>query len=130
MATASLTSSISYFPPGSGSSTLAGLNVTSTYTAMEMGTIEIPDLTVIATVISLPFGSVDNAQALYIKNTNNQDMILRLNGSANLMSIQPGGVYMVAYPTSPSGTAISSADLVLSAAQAGDGIISYFVFGL
>ena len=129
MATAALTASLSYVPPGSGSATSATLNVTSTYIPTEIGTIDIPDLTAGGTVISLPFGTVGIATALYIRNTNNQDMLLRLNGSANLMAIQPGGVFMVSFPSLPAGTPLASADLVLSAIQAGNGVCSYFTFG-
>lgn len=130
MPTASLSGSLTYTPPGSGTAVSVSLNVVSNYTAQQEGTLDIPDGTAGSTVFPLDFGSINvNAQALYVKNTNNQDMILRLNGSANLYRIPPGGQVMVSHPADPAAGFLLSADLVTTALQVGDGAVSYYVFG-
>lgn len=133
MAQAILSATLFHIPPGSGVSSAAPLNVTSNYVAMESGTLDIPNGTLAGVVFPLEFGTVDtDAQGFYFKNTNNQDMILRLNGSANLCRIAPGGIIMISHPAAASGgvpTPLLSAEVVTTATQVGLGTVNYYVFG-
>lgn len=134
MPNAILNATLSFLPPGVAAACSAAFAVTSTYTSMEGGTLDIPNATASGTVLSLPFGSVNqDAQAFCFKNTNNQDMALRLNGSANIYNVPPNGMIFIAHPVNVSGgtpTPLLSASVVLSANQSGAGIVSYYVFGI
>jgi hypothetical protein len=109
--------------------------VTPTYIAQSVGTIDIPDLTVAATSFPIPVGTVTtDISCLVIRNTNNQDMILHLNGSAGLFRIVPGGEIMIGQPAVVSGGVptplVSAAVETTAASQVGNGTLQYFVFGI
>lgn len=134
MPQATLAATLSFLPPGVAAACQAAMSVVSSYTSMEGGTLDIPNATGNGTVFSLPFGSVNqDAQAFLFKNTNSQDVWLRLNGSANLYRIPPNGAVFIAHPAAASGgvpTPLLSASIVLTADQSGNGTVSYYVFGL
>jgi hypothetical protein len=100
---------------------------------MESGTLDIPDATAGGTSFAIPFGTVNqDALALLIRNTNTQDMVLRINGSASLYRIPPQGFFLAAHPVPASGgvpTPILSAAVLTSDTQSGVGTVSYCVFG-
>jgi hypothetical protein len=134
MPQATLSATLSFLPPGVAAACQAAMSVVSNYTSMEGGTLDIPDATVSGTVFALPFGSVNqDARAFVFKNTNNQDMWLRLNGSSNLYRVPPNGSIFIAHPADASGgspTPLLSASVVLTANQSGSGTVNYYVFGL
>ncbi len=133
MPQAILSVNLSYLPPNVAAAVTAMLGVTSNYTAMEAGTLDIPNGATSGTVYALSFGTVDSgAQAFYFKNTNNQDMTLRLNGSADIYRIPPNGQIFIAHPTVATGgvpTPLLSASVVLTGTQVGNGTVNYYVFG-
>lgn len=98
--------------------------------AESVGTVDIPDTTASGTATAIPFGSIGvGATLLMVKNTNNQDMMLTLNGSANLHRIPPGGVYLFAAPLAAGATPLTAASVKTTATQSGDGTVEYLVLG-
>jgi hypothetical protein len=133
MSQAVLNLTLSHFPPGAGVAAQVALAITSNYVAAEGGTLDIPNGTLSGVEFDLPFGTVDTDGLMFVfKNTNNQDMMLRLNGSANLTRVAPGGMVMIGHPTAVSGgvpTPLLAASVLTTAPQVGAGTVNYYVFG-
>lgn len=130
---ATLNLTLSHTPPGSTVASNAVLAVTSNYVSQEGGTLDIPDATASGTEFVLPFGSVDTDALMFVfKNTNSQDMLLKINGNPGLTRVSPGGMIMIGHPTAVSGgtpTPLLSASVVTTATQVGAGSVNYYVFG-
>jgi hypothetical protein len=104
--------------------------ISAPYSGENVGILDIPDATLSGTEFTVPFGSIAvGATLLVIKNTNNQDVILTLNGSANLFRIAPGGFFIYAAASQPAGVPLLSASVKLTAVQSGAGTVQYHVFG-
>ncbi len=133
MPQAVLALTFAHVPPGAAVASQAVVSVTSDYVAQEGGTLDIPDGTLSGVEFPLPFGTVDVDGIMFLfKNTNNQDMLLRLNGSAGITRVAPGGILMIANPTVASGggpTPLLAASVATTAAQVGAGTFNYYVFG-
>lgn len=134
MGTAVLTANLVYTPPGGAvGSASAPLSVSAPYTAESIGIMDIPDATPSGTEFLIPFGTIGEATFLAIKNTNNQDMGVRLNtavGVADEYQLPSGGVLIIDHPALAAGNPLSSAAVVTTVAlQSGVGTIQYFVFG-
>lgn len=134
MTTATLTASMVYTPPGGivGSAS-AAFSMSIPYTAMSIGILDVPDLTPGATEFLIPFGSVDEAFALVIKNTNTQPMGVRLNAAvtvADEYQIAVGGELIIAHPVSSVANELTAASVTTTAGQSGPGTIQYFVLGV
>ena len=132
MSNATINATLSYSPP-SASAVTSAFSVLSSYTAIEVGTLDIPDTTVAATSFPLDFGTIGtNGKLLVIKNRNNQDMGVRLNGAvADNFSLAPSGLMMISNPADPTtGAVLTSCAVTTTDVQAGVGLLDYWVFGI
>lgn len=134
MPSSSLTASLTFTPPLGGSACTVQFSGTENYVPQNVGTMDIPIGTPSATAIPVPFGEVDSADVLVVKNRGNQDLGVRLNGlpvsPAVLYQIPPGGELILFNPVAPGGSPLTSAELETTTTQAGVvGEVDYWVFG-
>ena|SRR5678816_2698112 len=93
------------------------------------GTIDIADTTAADTEFVVSFGSVAAATMLLIKNTDAQEIYVKLNGSTTKLGLMPGGVLLIAASALPSANTITSAKVCPKANQSGAGTVSYWLVG-
>lgn len=99
MSSAALTASLAYTPPGGTVLASAALSASAPYTAESIGIMDIPASTGSGVAFAIPFGTIDEAYCLIIKNTNSKDMCLRINASAvDEYQIPPGGEVIINHP--------------------------------
>lgn len=129
--TLTLNSSLIYTPPAApANSGLGSLAVTHTYNASAVGTIDVPNGTVVSTVIPVPFGSVSAAKTLIIKNNMTSEIGVRINGSVtNILNIPAGGKLEYSAPTAPVAVPITSASIVNTVDPTALERVQFFVFG-
>lgn len=135
MATATLTSSIVYTPPLATTTSSFSLNVTESYTPLSVGTIDIPIGTAATTTYDIPFGSISSADLVILKNKNNQEMGVRINGipiaPAYLFQIPQNGEMIYGGPVPVTGSPLTAVQLEIPAMQAGIiGQIDYYIFAV
>ncbi len=100
------------------------------FVSESVGTIAVPDTTASSTAYSIPFGAIATAATfLYVLNQTGQDLMLKLNGSANLTRIATGGTCILSMPVAPGATPLTAASLTTTATQSGAGTILYKVLG-
>ncbi|HEY8096627.1 MAG TPA: hypothetical protein VIE65_11140 [Methylobacter sp.] len=134
MTTASLAASLSFTPPLGGSAVTISFNGSEIYTPQNVGTLDIPIGTSSHTVFTVPFGGVNVADAVLIKNRGNQDLGVRINGiptsPAVLYQIPPNGFFMMFNPVVAGGSPLTAVVVETVAAQSGQiGQVDYYVFG-
>ncbi len=96
------------------------------FTSFVTGALDVPDETVEATVFTVPFGSVELATAVWVKNSSTQALLLKLNGEGD-KNLGVGEEFVIVDPSgSSTPTAIT---LTTTVAVEGDGTIEYRVFG-
>lgn len=128
--TATVTISITYTPPSAPTNSgTVNLSVPVLHDAQNVGRIDIPASTAIATAIDIPFGSVNSARVVLVKNLTSQELILKLNGSLAISNITANGEFCYVCPTDPLATPLSSASLTTTAAFLSPESIEYWVFG-
>lgn len=112
--TLTLNLSLVYTPPAApANSGQASLAVTHTYNASNVGSIDVPNGTVVGTVFPIPFGSLTAAKTLVIRNNLTAEVGVRLNGAvANNFNIPAGGELVYSAPTAPLAVPITAAALV------------------
>lgn len=134
MSAANLTASLTFTPPLGGNPVTIPFTGAETYVPQNVGTLDIPLGTPAATVFSIPFGGVNVADVLMIRNRGNQDVGVRLNGlpvsPAVLYQIPANGFLLLFNPVPPGGSPLTAAEIETVALQAGVvGQIDYYVFG-
>ena len=131
MPTASLSASLSYTPPGATAQVVAALANNATYDAQSIGTIDIPDGTGAASAFAVPFGSIGvGAKLLIIKNRNNADVGVRLQGAvADEFQLPAQGFIMISMPVNAGANPVLSASITTTAIQSGNGYVDFFVYG-
>jgi pectate lyase len=78
-------------PTNSGQSSFS---VQASYNAHNVGSLDIPSGTAPATEIQIPFGQVNEARFMVVKNLMTTDVDLKLNGSVDLITLPPQGQHM------------------------------------
>lgn len=133
---ASVQVSASYYDPDDQRAAIARTLVEAPYTAQAHTSIDIPDTTAGATVYEVSFGSIGTeATLVVIRNLTangvnpGQDLILKINDSAALQRIPPGGFVAFGNPAAAGGSPITAISLTTTATQDGAGRISAHVFG-
>jgi hypothetical protein len=134
MPVSSVTASLTYTPPLGTSPCTVSFGTQENYVPSSVGTLDVPIGTAAQTAIPIPFGTVTVADFLVVRNRSNQDMGLRLNGipaaTAVLYQIPPNGQVVIAFPTPPGGSPLTSAHVDTTVMQAGVvGLIDYWVLG-
>lgn len=125
-----LSLSLTFTPPGGGSEVVSVSN-SAPYNAMEAGTQDIPATTATAVEFVLSLGSVAKPTCVLIKNTNNQEMVVRqqITGATADYSLPIGGVHLVHMPAAPVATPYARLSVLTSTTQVGTGTVDYYVFG-
>lgn len=127
------TLNIQYTPPSApANSGVASLLVGGTYNGGQAGSIDVPTTIVVSppTVIPVPFGSVDAAKLLVIRNNMSSEIGVRLNGAiTDTFNLPPGGEFIYAAPTAPGAIPLTSADVVPTVVPTVIEKIDYWCFG-
>lgn len=144
MAAQTLTATLALRYVGAANATVnSALVVAVPYNALEEGLVDIPNLTAEGTEFPVAFGSVGNVTAVFVNNTGDQDLAVKLNGETNASyRIAAGSGQLIAMPTaagaqgaqgSQSGARtppLTAVSLYTTAAQASSvGGFEYIVFG-
>ncbi len=128
MSTATVSASVKYTGVGGASQTVS-FSGTPTYTAENIGILDIPDTTADATAFDIPFGEVAAAKVLVLRNTNNVDLKIGVNGTEDTFRLAPSGVIVIENPVAPGGSPITSCQVTTVGIQSGPGSFEYMVFG-
>lgn len=101
------------------------------YLDQTVGTIDVPALTAMSTVYSIPFGGVTVAGLIMITNKTSVKLSVKVNSGSSATTEIPVGATYVAQMMTASGTPLVTAITVtLSAAQgASAGLVEYKVLG-
>jgi hypothetical protein len=126
-----VTLGVQWTPPSaaanSGSSTFP---VTGTYNAQNVGQHDIPVATPPGTVFAIPFGSIQAAKLLLIRNMMSSDVGVRLNGHVtDDFLLPPGGELIYAAPSAPGSNPVASASIVTVGSPTVIENVIYFVMG-
>ena len=82
------------------------------------------------TIMDIPFGSIEEAKVLFIKNMTSADIGVRLNGSvADIFSLATGAEFAYISPAVPTLTPLASAQIVTTASPSVKEQILVFVYG-
>lgn len=129
--TATTSSSIIYTPPlGSPNSGSATFQTASAYSAQNIGTMDIPAGTLPGTLFPIPFGTVNSAKVLIIKNTTSDEIGFRMNGAgADIFRLTASGVFHVEMPAGPTLNPIVDATITVLNAPSVTVFVQYFCFG-
>jgi hypothetical protein len=128
--TATVTVSITYTPPSApANSGTVSLSVPVSCDAQNVGQIDIPASTAPSTALNIPFGSVNSARIILVKNLTSQELVLKMNGSLAISNIAANGELCYVCPIDPLAVPLSSVSLTTTAAFLGPESIQYWVFG-
>lgn len=127
--TLTATLALRYTAPG-GSTINSAVVVEVPYDGMESAIVDIPDTTVAATEFALSFGSVESPTAVFVSNTGNQDLGVRINGAvADEYQLAPGSGQLIAMPAAAGANPITELSLFTTDTQDGAGGFEYIIFG-
>jgi hypothetical protein len=123
--------SLVYTPPAApANSGQAALASTHTYNSFNVGSIDVPNGTVIGTTFDIPLGSVEDLKTLMIRNNMTSEIGVRLNAAvANNFNIPAGGTFVYSVPTAPLAVPITEAVLVTTADPTNLERILFWAFG-
>lgn len=114
-------------PVNSGTATFA---VVSSVNAQAVGQVDVQVSDPPATVIPMPFGSINAAKVVCIKNMMSSEVGVRLNGAgSNNFNVPAGGMFMYVSPVGPNAIPISSASIVTTASPAAIEAVQFFIYG-
>ncbi len=129
MSTAQVSTTVRYVAPG-GATHSSSFSASPSYTASSTGVVDIPDATGDAEEFEIPFGSIDVAAVLFVKNTSLVDLAVRFNGAvANEFRIAPGGFINITQPVAASGLPVESCSVVTIGIMGDAGSAEYIVLG-
>lgn len=103
--------------------------LSSPFQAQSEGTIDVPAAEVTSTVHAIPFGSIAKATLAIIKNRTDQELSLKVNGSAALQNIPIGAVVMFGAEALGIATDLTAISVTSTTSEVAAGYIDYFVFG-
>jgi hypothetical protein len=129
--TATTSASVIYTPPlGSPNSGSATFQTASAYNAQNIGTMDIPAGTLPGTLFPVPFGTVNSAKVLIVKNNTTDEVGFRMNGAgADIFRLVANGVFHIEMPASPTLNPIVDATIVILVSPSVMQSANYFVFG-
>lgn len=122
---------IQWTPPAaadnSGNSTLS---TAGTEQAQSVGTIDVPNGTVVGSVLPIPFGSVGAAKVCVVENKMSTEVGVRLNGSlSDEFTLGPGQRFAVSGPVAGSTLPLTQVELTTTADPTQTEKINYWIFG-
>ena len=114
-------------PANSGTATF---NVVAQVNAQNVGQSDVQTSDTPGTAFPMPFGSVQAAKVMCIKNMMSSDVGVRLNGhGSNDFRVPAGGMVMYACPAAPGADPVSSASIVTTASPASVENVQFFIYG-
>lgn len=124
---------ITYTPPAAAqNSGQAVLNTTASYQAQSVGTMDIPTTITPATVIPVPFNSIDvGAQVCVVRNSTLNPIGIRINGSVtNNFQLEAGGTWSYVAAAIPTVAPLTEVDIeIITAPVSATQYVNYWVFG-
>ena len=124
--------SLQWTPPGAAANSgLSSFGTTATYNAQNVGEIDVQPTATPATVIPISFGAVSAAKMIMIRNMTSAEVGVRLNGAvADTLSLPAGSCISFSSATTPVGTPLTSASIVLTTPSVTTiEKVYYYVFG-
>lgn len=130
-ATFAVNLAVTFTPPGANvNSGQSSFPTQGTYNAQCAGQLDIPSSTIMGTVFPIPFGSIQAAKLLVIKNMMSTEVGIRINGaSVDNFRLASGGELMYAAPSAPTSAPFASASVVTTASPTADEQITFVVLG-
>jgi type 1 fimbria pilin len=115
-------------PSGSGQS---AFTVQASYSAHNVGTLDVHPGISPGTSISIPFGQVGAAKLVVVRNMSTADIDLSLGGSSDMVSISPQGMHVYASPVnlSDGDNFLSEASVTVLSSPSSTQQIHFWVFG-
>lgn len=126
------TGTLQWTPPAApANSGQSSFTVQASYNAHNVGTLDIPSGTAPATEISIPFGQVNQAKFMVVKNLMTTDVDLKLNGSADLVTLPPQGQHMFICPVDPTDgvNPLTEASVTVLASPTSVQSVQFWVYG-
>jgi hypothetical protein len=129
--TVTVTLGIQYTPPSApANSGNVSYQVAASCQAQNVGQIDVGPTDAPATVFPIPFGSIEAAKVLIVKNRGSVDLGLRLNAAlTDSFKIPPGGEFVFAAAAAPGTTPITSAAVAVITSPPASECCEYFAFG-
>lgn len=129
--TVSVNLTVQYTPPSApANSGNITYQVSASCQAQNVGQIDINPSDTPSTVIPIPFGTVNSAKVLVIKNKGSVDVGVRLNGAlADNFKISANGEMAYVVPAAPTATPVTSASIVIITAPTQIEYVEYMTFG-
>lgn len=117
------------YPQGGGTVTPPAISIDAPFQALNVATIDVPDAETSVTTHAVPFGAVDKATAVLIKNRTGQMLDVKINAAAAAShQLRDGGCMVIAAAGLPSDD-LAAIDLITTGIQSGAGYIDCWVFG-
>jgi hypothetical protein len=126
------TSTLQWTPPSAAvNSGQSAFVQQASYNEQNVGTIGVPPATPPLTVFQIPFGSVSKAKHMTIKNLMTSDIDVALNGSADPITLPPGGKMSYECPVDASTgvSPLTEAAVTVLVSPTNSEKIEYWVFG-
>lgn len=126
-----VTATVQWTPPSApANSGTATFNAVASVNAQNVGQIDVQTSDAPATVFPMPFGSVQAAKVICIKNMMSSEIGLRINGHVtNDFRIPAGGFILYSAPVGPNSEPWSSASIVTTASPAAIENVQFFIYG-
>jgi len=123
------TASVKHTVTAAGSEAVS-LTLAPAYNAINGGRFDLVDALAMATEIDIPFGGVESATLLYVRNMSGQELEVTLNVAALLYNLPHGATLQIASETMPDAQPLSACMLKTTAAIDGaDRYVEYRVAG-
>lgn len=128
---ATVSASLQWTPPSAPvNSGNAKFDVVAGVNAQNVGQIDVNTSVTPGTAFPVPFGSIEAAKVLVIKNMMSSEIGVRLNGAeVDTFRVPAGGFMMYAAPQAPGASPISSAQIVTTASPSQVQQVDFFVYG-
>jgi hypothetical protein len=126
MASAVFTSGLMY-SPGGGGTLNQGFRMAFNYTAVSAGRHDVAAGSVAAVVVS--FGGVGKALGVIVQNSTDVDVSVKINASAVVFNLAPGGMLMQWAPKAPGTAPFAGVTFTPMVGPSVDGAVEYVVLG-
>ena len=123
---------VQYTPPSAPvNSGQCTFTLQAAYNAQQVGQIDVPSGTSPSTVYNVAFGYVSKAKLMVIKNMMTSDVNVSLNGSLDVVTLPPQGMFIYGCPSDPTiGThPLASASITTLVSPTSLESLQTFVFG-
>lgn len=127
----SVNMTLQYTPPSAAANSgLATLAFTGTENAQSVGRLDVPNGTIIGTVLPIPFGAVGSAKVCVVQNLMSTAVGVRLNGAvADEFELGPGQAFALIGGVPGSTLPLTQVDVVTTADPAATEFINFWVMG-